>query len=660
MRASLLLESDPAAAAQRAGKVLASSPGHAEASLLLAAAYRKLDDPAAAVAALEQIASTHLDTPLMQLELGRAYAASGRGAHALAAFQRAVALDARLAEGWQELSAQLFSVGDLPGGDAAYARYRGLTPDPQELRDALGALADNRLATAETILRRRLRQTPDDFVGLRILADIATRREDFAEAERLLLETLAQAPGYAVARYDLARLLYDQQRNAEVLPLVERLIASEPHNPDYVSLKAQALRLLGRNDEAIALLEQLLAGHPQGERAWLLFGHLLREVGQQSRAIQMYRQALQVRPESGGAYWSLANLKTFRFGAADLDAMRRQLGSRHVQGADRTQLEFALGKALEDEGRFAASFEHYARANSLQRTTVHHDADAATSDVRRLKSVFTADLFAGRCGWGSRRNDPIFIVGLPRSGSTLLEQVLATHVQVEGTRELPDVPAIVSDLMLYPDPGRRPYPEDVGALERAQIETLAARYLSRTQTHRLLGKPRFVDKMLINFGHVGLIHLMFPQAAIIDARRHPLGCGFSCYRQLFTRGMAYTYDLSDMGRYYRDYAELMEHFDTVLPGRIHRVHYELLVADPAGEIRKLLDYCGLPFEPQCLQFYENRRVVQTISSEQVRQPIFSDSVDQWRHYEPWLGPMKEALGDLVERYPTPSAALEPK
>jgi len=654
MRASQLLEADPAAAARRASAVLAHSPGHTEASLLLAAAYRKLGDPAAAASVLESLTNALPDSPLMRLELGRAYADAGRGAEALAAFRQAVALDAALADGWAELAAQLFAAGETLAGDAAYARYSRLSPDPPELSDAIVALAEHRLDAAEILLRRRLQQAPRDVRALRMLADAAARREDPAEAERRLLECLELAPGYAAARHDLARLLHAQQRNSEVLPHIERLLASEPHNIEYLSLKAQALRLTGRNDEAIALMEEVVAEHPDEERTWLLCGHLLREVGQQGRAIEMYRSALAVRPGSGRAYWSLANLKTLRFTSADLAAMQRQLAHGALRGAERTHLEFALGKALEDEGRFAASFEHYARGNALHRATLSHDPDVMTADVQRSRVIYTQHFFAERSGWGSARVDPIFIVGLPRCGSTLLEQVLASHSRVEGTRELPEIPAIALELLSRPDPAARPaYPQPVAALKRQEIEALAARYLSRTQAQRPLGRPRFVDKMLGNFGHLGLIQLMFPRAAIVDVRRHPLGCGFSCYKQLFARGQSFSYDLHELGSYYRDYVALMEHFDAVLPGRVHRVHYEQLVADPEGELRKLLDYCGLPFEPQCLRFHENPRIVQTISSEQVRQPIYAESVDQWRHYEPWLAPLKETLGELVERYPAP-------
>ncbi len=643
MRASLLLESDPAAAGRRAQAILAASPGHAQASLLFAAACRKLGDPAAAAAALESMAAAQLDTPFMQLELGRAYAGGGRSVEARAAFARAVALEDGLADGWRELAAIQFAVGEAQAGDAAYAKYSKLAPEPPELTDAVVALADNRLDAAESMLRRRLQQAPGDVVALRMLAEAATRRQDFAESERRLTQCLQIAPGYAAARFDLASLLSTLHRHAEALPLLERLLAVEPRNLDYLSLKAQGLRLVGRNGEAVALMEQAVAEHPGEDMARLLYGHLLREVGQQARAIQMYRQALAIRPQSGRAYASLANLKTFRFTGEDLTAMREQLAHSAVRGGDRTHLEFALGKALEDEGQFALSFEHYARGNALHRATIAHHADVITADVQRSKRLYSADFFADRQGWGSDKLDPIFIVGLPRSGSTLLEQILSSHPEVEGTRELSDIPSMTRAV---PE-----YPESIARFDRQEIEAFAARYLSRTQAYRMLGKPRFVDKMLGNFAHLGLIHLMFPRAAIIDTRRHPLGCGFSCYKQLFVRELGFSYELAELGRFYRDYAELMEHFDTVLPRRVHRVYYEQLVADPEKEVRRLLDYCGLPFEAECLRFYDNRRAVQTISSEQVRRPIYSDAVDHWRHYEPWLGPLKDALGDLVERYP---------
>lgn len=660
MRASLLLDTDPSDAARRARAILTDSPGHPEASLLLAAASRKLGDPAAAAAALESLADAQRNTPLMQLELGRTYAAGARTAAAMTAFRQAVALDPGLADGWRELAALAFAAGDTRAGDAAYACYLGLTPCRPELSDALAALADNRLDAAEALLQRLVRAAPHDAEALRLFAQVATRREDFTAAEQRLNRCLDLAPGDAAARYDLANVLHRQNRHAEALPLLERLLALAPSHLDYLHLKAQALRFLGRNDAAITLMEAAVRLHPDEEQAWLLSGHLLREVGRQSAAIAMYRRALMARPGSGRAYWSLANLKTFRFDDTDLETMQQRLAAGESTGTDLTHLEFALGKGLEDARRFQGSFEHYARGNARHRATIGYDAAATTAIVRRSMAVCNARFFADRRGWGSGREDPIFIIGLPRSGSTLVEQILASHSEVEGTRELPNIPAIARELLARPQPaGDEAYPRPVAALEPAQIGALAARYLAETRTHRPLGRPRFVDKMLSNFAHLGLIQLMFPRAAILDVRRHPLGCSFSCYKQLFARGLGHTYDLRELGLYYRDYAQLLAHVDTVLPARVHRVHYERLVADPEGEVRRLLDYCGLPFEPGCLHFHDNRRVVQTISSEQVRRPIYADSVDQWVHYLPWLGPLEEALGDLVGAYPGPSRAADP-
>ena len=656
IRASLLLESDPAAAARQASDILASCPGNDEASLLLASAYRRLGDAEAASRVLESLTQKRPDSAVMQLELGRAYAAAGRGSQALTALQRAVDLDGSLADGWREIAGLCFHAGDVPGGDAAYLRFSRLTQDPAELKDAHVALSAGRFEAAEALLRQHLQRSPADVAALRLLADVAARRSDRAEAERCLLQCLKLAPGDAKARHELARLLYRQERIAEMLPMVDRLLATEPRNTSYLSLKAQGIRLLGRISESIALMESVVADFPDDSQAWLVFGNLMREVGEQSRSIEAFRRSLAAQPGFGEAYWALANLKTFRFAESDVKSMQEQLDQKSASQSNRIHLHFALGKALEDAENFAASFAHYARGASLQRATMPYDADATSDYVQRAKTMYTSQFFADRSAWGSERRDPIFIVGLPRSGSTLLEQILASHSQVEGTRELPDVPAMVAELAAPAKPGGEPrYPEPVAALRRSEIEAMAARYLAETEVRRPLGLPRFVDKMLGNFSHIGLIHLMFPRATIIDARRHPLGCGFSCYKQLFAQGMNYSYDLGELGRYYRDYAHLMEHIDAVLPGRVYRVHYEQLVVDPEREVRGLLEQCGLPFEPECLRFYQNPRAVQTISSEQVRRPIYLDAVDHWRRYEPWLGVLREVVADLCECYPGQTA-----
>jgi tetratricopeptide (TPR) repeat protein len=362
-----------------------------------------------------------------------------------------------------------------------------------------------------------------------------------------------------------------------------------------------------------------------------------------------------LRPGYGHAYWALANLKTFHFSDDDLAAMREQLARsapKAESGDPAIALEFALGAALEMRGQYAESFARVERGNALYRARIEYDPEVTTAYTKDSRALFTRDFFAAREGWGSLRKDPIFIVGLPRSGSTLLEQILSSHPEVEGTRELNEVPLIAQELdALRESADRIEYPRRLGMLAREQIENLAERYLSRTGAQRPRGLGRFVDKMLGNFSHLGLIHLMFPNASIIDARRHPMACAFSCFKQRFSRGMNFSYEQSELGRYYRDYASLLAHMDEVLPGRIYRIYYERLVADPENEVRRLLGHLGLPWNSACLRFYENRRLVQTISSEQVRQPLYADAVDQWRRFETWLEPLREELGELVAKYP---------
>lgn len=653
MRAATLLDSDPAAAAREANAVLAAFPQHEHAALLLASACRRLGDSAASASVLESLAVDNADSNVIRFELARLRASQGRTEEAIVAFHRVVESDPAFADAWRELAAHYFARGDLRNGDLSYGRFEALSADPPALKDAKVALADGRLTSAAALLRQHLQRHPEDAVAWRLSAEAAGGLGDDAAAEDSLRRSLALAPGYAAARYELAVLLYSQERAGEALPLIERLLEVAPQDSRFLSLKARTIRFLGRNDEALALAERLVADHPDDPQFWMLRGTLSREMGDAVCAVESYRRASMLRPGLGEAYWRLANLKTLRFTDQDVAEMTRQLEASPLLGMDRTYLEFALGKAHEDAGRYSESFSHYANGNARHRASMPHDASILLEDIRRAMAMYTQGFFAKRSGWGVAQSDPIFIVGLPRSGSTLLEQILASHSQVEGTRELVYLPAIVTELAAAATTadGGRGYPACIAALTHERILALAERYLSQSSVHRSLGRPRFVDKMLGNFGNVGLIQLMFPNASIIDARRHPLGLGFSCYKQLFNRGLSFSYDLRDIGVQYRAYFELMQHFDAILPGRVHRVHYEKLVASPEQEVRRLLEYCRLPFEAACLRFHENRRVVVTISSEQVRSPLYAQSTDQWRHYEPWLGSLKAELGDLIDRYP---------
>jgi len=650
MRASMLLETDPAAAARQAGAVLQSHPGHDAASLLLTAACRRLGNSSGAIGIMEALACAQPASALVQLELGRTNAACARSREAKAALERAVELDPNLADAWRELSEQRLQLGETASADAAYTRYRRLAADPPDLADTYAAFDQGRLETAESLTRRRLREGTNEVAAFTLLAAVALRRgDDLAEAASLT-EVLLRADCDSTAREQLVRLMIRQGRTEEALPLIERLLAAEPGDSAYLVLKVQALQLAERHVEGLAIITQLIADHPDNPDFWLLAGNQRRYIGRTREAIDAYQRAIELRPGHGMAYWALSNFESFHFAAHEIENMQRQLALVPPIGTDVTGLEFSLGKALEDRAEFAGAFEHYRQGNSLARASFRYDPNATTAFVQRFKSTFTTRFFRDRADFGNSGRDPIFIVGLPRSGSTLLEQILASHSEVEGTRELAYIPTIARELAGTPETAAR-YPENLASLGKSALNVLAARYLASAQKHRPLGKARFIDKMHGNFASLGLIHLMFPYAAIIDARRHPMACGFACYKQLFNPGMNFAYDLNELGCYYRDYVDLMDHVDRVLPGRVYRLHYERLVTDTENEVRRLLDYCKLSFETQCLRFYQNRRVAQTISSEQVRQPIYTAGLEQWRHFEPWLEPLKLALQDLPQDYP---------
>jgi tetratricopeptide (TPR) repeat protein len=649
IRLASMLESNPGGAAAGAAQIVRTHPGHAAALLLLATAHRACGDPQTAAAEFAKLAAAQPDSPVICLELGRALFAAGRDSEALAAFQRTVGLAPDLAAAWRELSMLHAARGDIAACDTAYAHFERLVPEGLRLAEAAAALANERLSAAEEMLRRTLAGSPHDVVALRMLAEAASAREDYSQAERLLAECLRLAPGYNRARLDLALVLHKQLKAEPMLPLLERLLALEPQNMRYRTLQAAAFNLLGQIERSMQILVGLVQESPRNEQVWLNYGHTLRAAGRQPEAIEAYRKCVEVKPTFGDAWLGLANLKTFRFTPEDVAAMRGLLAGEQLRHDDRTQIEFALGKALEDAQDFADSFEHYARGNALRREVILYQGGEVTRLVQRTQALYTREFFAARAGCGCQSSEPIFIVGMPRAGSTLLEQVLASHSQVEGTRELTDVLGFAFDLgNRDEEPGKTPtYPQSVAQLTRADLAALGERYLAQTRAHRLLGRPHFIDKMGGNFMHIGLIQLMLPNARIIDARRSALGCCFANFKQHFHRGLWFTYSLEDLGHYYQQYVQMMTHFDAVLPGRIHRVCYEDVVQDLEGEVRRLLDYCGLPFEEQCLRFHENRRIVATVSSEQVRRPLYTEGVMQWRNFEPWLGPLKQALGDLA-------------
>ncbi len=647
-----MLPTRPDLAEAQARAILEAVPNHPAAVLLLARARRYQGDAGQAVALLEPLARSQPKWAAAHLDLGLSRIEAGDSRGGERALTQAVKLKPDLSAAWGVLAQQRRMLGDSAGADEAQARQLGCAIADPVLMEAGAALAGGQLAVAEHSLRELLKARPTEIAAIRMLAEVATRLGRYEDAEGLLVRCLELAPGFTPARHNLAIVLYRQTKAALALAEIETLLAADAANPSYRNLQAAALSQLGEYARAIEVYEPLLADYPIQPKGWMSYGHALKTLGRQDDAIAAYRQALDQLPSLGEAWWSLANLKTFRFSDADLAAMRSQLARRDIADEDRFHLEFSLGKALEDRAEYEASFASYAAANALRKQTLDYDADETSAHLSRSQALFTPEFFAARAGFGSPAPDPIFILGLPRAGSTLIEQILASHSQIEGTMELPDLPAIAKRLG---GRSRRDapsaYPDMLADLDADAARALGEEYLARTAPQRKLGRPLFIDKMPNNYAHVGLIHLILPNARIIDARRHPLGCCFSGFKQHFARGQGFTYDLTDLGRYYADYVALMAHFDAVLPGRVHRVTYEAMVADPETQVRALLDYCGLPFEAGCLKFYENDRAVRTASSEQVRRPIFTDGLDQWKHYEPWLGPLKLALGAVLEAYP---------
>ena len=641
-----LMSDDPGLAEAQADEILRLYPDEAEALVLLASARRRRGAPEAALAVLEPLLATRPDWGPLHAAIGLALTDLGQGNTAITALKRAVTLDPGLTSAWRALAEQLAMGGDDAGAAVATAEeIRSSVSDPI-LLEAGAALADNRLAIAERLLRDYLKRDPFNVPAIRMLAETGGRLGRLDDAERLLERCVELAPGFAPARHNYATVLYRQNKAVAALAQLEQLLSLEPGRPTYLNLKAAALGRVGDYDEAIAIWSSLLKALPDQPRVWLSFGHALKTVGRQAECIDAYRRAATLAPHMGEAWWSLANLKTLVFTSADVAEMERQLVRPDISDEDRLHLAYTLGKAFEDAGRYRPSFDHYQQGAGLRRARERYDAAATTSHMERSRALFTPDLLARKAGAGCPAPDPIFVVGLPRAGSTLIEQILSSHSAVEGTQELPDIISLARRLGGGPEGrGATSYPESLTALDGADLSALGEEYLARTRVHRKTDRPFFIDKMPNNFAHVGLIHLILPKAKIIDARRHPMAGCFSAFKQHFARGQNFSYDLTDLGRYYADYVALMRHFDQVLPGRVHRVIYEDMITDPEAQTRALLDHCGLPFEESCLRFHETERAVRTASSEQVRRPIFTDALEQWRHYQAWLGPLETALGE---------------
>ncbi len=562
------------------------------------------------------------------------------------------------ADALRALGAALRSMGEEAAAEEAeLGAIQASTRDPV-LVEAAAALLENNIPIAERILRARLKEKPTDVAAIRMMAEIAGRLGRYGDAEKLLRRALELAPAFGAARANLATVLYRQNNPADAVAELDRLLSDDPDNAAHRNLKAAALGRIGGYEEAIALYESVLATHPAQPRVWMSYGHVLKTVGRQADSIAAYRKAIERAPGLGEVWWSLANLKTVQFTDADMATMRAALESDGISEDDRFHLHFALGKALEDAKDHAGSFGHYLQGNALRKAMLDYDSGEISGLVREAAGLMSAAFFAERKGQGDPAPDPIFVLGMPRAGSTLIEQILSSHPMIEGTQELPDIAAMARRLGGRKLRGEETaYPACLADLSADALAELGAEYLERTRIQRKTERPLFIDKMPNNWAHTGFIHLILPNAKIIDARRHPLGCCFSNFKQHFARGQGFSYDLPDLGRYYRDYVGMMAVIDDALPGRVHRVFYEDMVENTEGEVRLLLDYVGVPFDPVCLRFFENDRAVRTASSEQVRRPINRDGMEQWQAFAPWLGPLEASLGPVLAAYPgVPSVA----
>ena len=625
-------------------------PENRDVLYMTAVSQRYLNQLPAALATLERLEQLQPGFSRLYQERGHCYVAMRDAARAIEAFLKAVNINPALPASWARLENLYRMTGDQTNAAIAADHVATLKHLPLEIVSATALFSDGEWSAAETMVRPFLLKHPTNVEGMRLLARIGIARQVFDDAEILLDAVLELAPDYRIARFEYAQVLLERHKHAQAVQQLEKLLQVEPDNRQFKTLYATASVGVGDHEKALKLYRELLQDAPRPAELHLSIAHSLKTLGQRDTSIQAYRSAAAARPDYGDAYWSLANLKTYRFTASELDLMRAREAAPQTSLLDRYHLCFALGKALEDLGEYAESFRYYERGNALKKSESTYRAEPIERNTRLQKEVCTSNFFARRAGVGSPSREPIFIVGLPRSGSTLIEQILASHSLVEGTHELADIQRMAHEFQ-----GRDPeladprYPRILTELPAEEFLKLGEKYLNDTRVYRS-GKAHFIDKMPNNFRHLGLIHLILPNARIIDARREPMACCFSNLKQLFAAGQEFSYGIEDIARYYRTYLELMRHWNEVLPGQILRVMHEDVVDDLEANVRRILEFCGLPFEQACIEFYKTDRSVRTASSEQVRQPIFREGLDQWRNYEPELKPLTVALGEALDNY----------
>jgi tetratricopeptide (TPR) repeat protein len=625
-------------------QALQSGADPVEARYMRAVCHRYLKDMPSAAADLAALKQIVPDFGRAYQEEGHLHRDSGHAERALLAYQRACRFNPALLASWKSQADILRSLGRTAEADQVDAQARRLESLPSELVAVTHLLYEGKLLKAEQLCRAYQQKHPRDVEGMRLLAEIGKRFGVMEDADFLLETALELDPENVQLRLDFIDVLRKRQKFQAALAQAQALYKREPGNPLFQSHLAIESMQTGDYDTALALFETILETLPEDAATLTSRGHALKTLGDQGKAVASYQAAARIKADHGDAWYALANLKTYAFSDEELATLRAQEAGADLGFQDRVYLCFALAKALEDRGEYAEAFAYYERGNDLKRVQTRYTSDQMEEELAAQATICTPDLFAKQAGKGCPARDPIFIVGLPRAGSTLIEQVLASHSQVDGTLELPNILALSHRLR-----GRKRvsdstvYPRILHDLDAEKLRELGEDYIENTRIHRQ-GAPFFTDKMPNNFRHIGLIKLILPNAKIIDARRGAMACCFSGFKQLFAEGQEFTYGLEEIGRYYKAYVALMDHWDAVLPGQILRVHHEDVVEDVEAQVRRILDFCGLPFEPACVDFHNTKRAVRTASSEQVRQPINKDGVDQWRHFEPWLAPLKEALG----------------
>lgn len=640
-QAAAALAGDPARAEAIARSIVSRAPCDPRPRLILASALRRLGRPVEAIDMLNELACAWPKAARTRYELGLSLCAAGRGSEGDRQLDEAIRLDPGHGETWAAIEQRAFASGDQIRELRAKAALARIAAGHPDLGRAAELVVLGHHDEAEPILQRFCLADTRNAEAFRLMAACHVARHSLQSAETLLRHALALAPSGNRIRFDLAHALYAARQAGHAMQELAPLLETDPSNLAYRNLQAACLALLGDDDGAEAIHAELAAAFPANAAIAINHGHAARTAGMRDTAIAAYRRAASLAPQTGEAWWSLANLKVGALTAADEAEMQRQRALPLPDG-DRMHLEYALGRRLEDAGDAAGAFAHYeAGAVIARRRFLIADRDYA-AETARLQQGFTSQFLADREGMGAADGSPIFIVGLPRSGSTLVEQILASHPAIEGTMELPYI-GLIADRIEREGGAQR-----LAGATAMELRGWGKEYLALARVHRRLGRARFIDKMPNNFRHIGLIRLILPKARIIDVRRHPMAACFSAFKQLFAEGQEYSYAQADLAAYYRHYLAIVRHFSVVRPGAVHTVIYEDLVDRTEPEIRALLEAVGVEFDPATLRFFENDRAVRTVSSEQVRQPIYRSGLDHWRKFERFLGPLAQALGSDLE------------